>query len=315
MMTNHREGGLVIGRRSMIIGLGAAGLLAGFMPGGLRQARAQTVSTGSADLTVVSDGSLTLPMGVVFPDVPQDELARLLADNGMATDALRPDCNVTLVRTGDRLAIFDVGAGSNFMPTAGKLADSLVAAGIDPAEVTDVVITHAHPDHIWGLTDDFDELVFANAQHHIGKAEWDFWSSPETISKVPQDRQTFVVGAQNRFAAIADTVRFLADGEEVLPGVEAVATPGHTPGHLSFMVHGTEPVLIIGDAISNSILSFERPDWPTASDQDTALGAQTRRKLLDRLAGDKVRAIGFHFPYPGAGMVEKKDGSYRYVPA
>lgn len=301
-------------RRSVLAGMAATAVSAGLLPGSVGSARAQTIETGSAKISVVSDGSLTLPLGFVFPDAPQQDLEKLLIENGMATDALRPDCNVTLVNTGDRLAIFDVGAGPNFMATAGKLAESLAAAGVDPSEVTDVVITHAHPDHIWGLTDDFDELVFANAQHHISEAEWDFWSADDAISKVPEDRQTFVVGAQSRFAAMGDNVRFLKDGDAVLPGVEAVATPGHTPGHLSFMVHGAEPVLIVGDAITNSILSFVHPDWPMATDQDPDLAIKTRLSLLDRLATEKARAVGFHFPHPGAGMVEKKDGAYRYLP-
>lgn len=303
-------------RRRFLAATGSTVLLA--LAGSLaapRAARARTLSTGAAEITVVSDGNLVLPMGFSFPDVPPEELATILAENDMPSDALRPDCNVTLARIGDRLVIFDVGAGANFMPTAGKLDDSLAAAGIDPADVTDVLFTHAHPDHLWGLTDDFDELVFPNAEYRIGGAEWDFWSAPDTIDKVPQDRQTFVVGAQNRFAAIEDRVIFIEGGEEVLPGIEAVATPGHTPGHLSFMVHGAEPVLIIGDAVTNSVISFARPDWPSGSDQDRARGAKTRVSLLDRLATDKGRAIGFHFPHPGAGFVERKDGAYRYVPS
>ncbi len=312
-MNRTRGSGLWIDRRSFTLGgLALAGAAA--LPG-TRRTFAQTLSTGSAELTVVSDGTLMLPMGFVFPEAPQEELARLLTDAGLPTDALRPDCNVTLVRMGDRLAIFDVGAGANFMPTAGKLADSLSAVGIDPADVTDVVITHAHPDHLWGLTDDFDELVFPDAAYYIGEAEWDFWSSPDAISKVPADRQSFVVGAQNRFAVLEDRVKFVNGGDEVLPGIEAVATPGHTPGHLSFMVHGAEPVMIIGDAISNAVLSFSRPAWPTASDQDEQKGIETRLALLDRLATDGVRAIGFHFPHPGAGYVERNDGAFIYVPA
>lgn len=311
-MTDGNSKGAV-NRRAVLAG--AAFLATGLPMFRGSPARAQTVSTGAAEITVLSDGALNLPLGFVFPDAPKEELDRLLAENGMAADALRPDCNVTLARIGERVVIFDVGAGPNFMPSAGKLADSLTAADIDPAEVTDVVFTHAHPDHIWGLTDDFDELVFPDAAYHIGQAEWDFWASPDALSKVAEERQTFVVGAQNRFAALDGRVRFLKGGDEVLPGVEAVATPGHTPGHLSFMIHGGEPVLVVGDAITNSVISFAQPDWPTASDHDQAQGAQTRHALLDRLAGDKARAIGFHFPHPGAGLVERKDGAFRYVAA
>lgn len=313
-MTGSATGALACTRRELLKG-GAALAATTAMMAGPRAAFAQTIETGSAELIVVSDGSLMLPMGFVFPDAPQAELAKLLADNGMPADALRPDCNVTLVRTGDRLAIFDVGAGANFMPTAGKLADSLAAAGIDAGEVTDVVITHAHPDHLWGLTDDFDELVFPEAAYHIGQAEWDFWSSPDAITQVAEDRQTFVVGAQNRFAFIEDRINMLAAGAEVLPGIEAVATPGHTPGHMSFVVHGSEPVMIVGDAITNSVLSFAHPEWKTASDQDQDQGVATRFALLDRLATDRMRAIGFHFPHPGAGHVDRAGEAFAYVPS
>jgi len=314
-MNSRRVASPGLGRRHFLAVAGSAAVMG--LAGGLvapRLARAQTLTTGAAEITVVSDGHLVLPMGFAYPEVPPEDLARLLAENAMPADALLPDCNVTLARIGDRLVIFDVGAGANFMPTAGKLADGLSAAGIDPADVTDVVFTHAHPDHLWGLTDDFDELVFANAEYRIGRTEWDFWSAPDTLSKVPPDRQTFVIGAQNRFAAIEDRVIFIDDGQEVLPGIEAVATPGHTPGHLSFMIQGAEPVLVVGDAISNAVISFARPDWPSGSDQDADLGARTRLALLDRLAGDRARAIGFHFPHPGAGLVERTAGGYRYVP-
>ena len=304
-----------IGRRSLIRGIGATTLAASFAPLWTPRVLAQTIDTGSAQLTVLSDGRLSLSLAFSFPEAPQDELKKILADNGLSMDSPGPDCNITLVRSGERLAIFDAGAGSNFMPTAGKLPESLEAAGIDPADVTDVVITHAHPDHIWGLTDDFDELVFANAQVHIGQEEWDFWSAEDAISKVPEDRQTFVVGAQNRFAALGDNIRFLKAGDEVLPGIEAMATPGHTPGHMSFMVHGTEPVVILGDAMTNSAISLARPDWRAGTDQDPEQAAKTRVTLLDRLATEKVRVIGYHFPHPGAGLVERKDDAYRYVPA
>lgn len=313
-MTESRLDHNAFTRRGVLTGAGALALVAG-MTGLPRMTRAQTLSTGSAELIVVSDGNLTLPMGFAFPDAPQAELERLLAENGMATDALTPDCNVTLVRSGDRLAIFDVGAGPNFMPTAGKLVESLEAAGVDPADVTDVVITHAHPDHLWGLVDDFDELVFPEAAYHIGRTEWDFWSSPDAMSQVAEDRQNFVVGAQNRFAYLEDRINHIADSDEVLPGIEAVATPGHTPGHMSFVVHGAEPVMIVGDAITNSVLSFAHPEWKTASDQDQDQGVATRVAMIDRLASERMRAIGFHFPHPGAGHVERSGDGYAYVPA
>jgi glyoxylase-like metal-dependent hydrolase (beta-lactamase superfamily II) len=104
--------------------------------------------------------------------------------------------------------------------------------------VTDVIFTHGHPDHLWGLIDDFDEIVFPNASFHMGRAEWDFWRDPGTVDAMPEERKTFAVGAQNRLAVLADMINLFEPGAEVVPGVEAVDTSGHTPGHMSFMLHG-----------------------------------------------------------------------------
>lgn len=310
-----KRGSVGPSRRSLL--RGAAASLAALAWARSSGARAiGRLAAGDGELVMVSDGHLTLPMGFAFPDAPRDELERLLVERGMATDTLTPDCNVTLLRRGDRLAVFDVGAGPNFMPTAGDLVENLAEVGIDPQDVTDVIFTHAHPDHIWGVTDDFDELVFPNAEYLIGQAEWDFWSSPDAAAQLPEDRQTFVVGAQNRFAAIEDRIAFFKPGAELFPGVEAVDTAGHTPGHMAFVVHGGDaPVLIAGDALTNAAISFAHPEWPTASDQDPDLGIRTRLALLARLADERVRLIGYHLPHPGAGMVERDGTAYRFVPA
>jgi glyoxylase-like metal-dependent hydrolase (beta-lactamase superfamily II) len=299
------------GRRDVLKLAGAAVASLAFAGRALAVGR---LTLGDAEIVTVNDGTLTLPMSYSYGDAPQPELARLLADNAMPTDTLQPDCNVTILKRGARLAIFDTGSGPNFMATAGQLADNLAEAGIDPADVTDVVFTHAHPDHIWGVTDDFDELVFANASYHIGQEEHDFWSSPDALQAVAADRQSFVVGAQSRFDAIRDRLTFLKAGAEVLPGVEAVSTPGHTPGHMSYIIHsGADQLVVVGDAITQSIVSFAHPEWPAGADQDQALAIATRKALLDRLAGDRSRVVGYHFPHPATGMVERGGDAYRFV--
>lgn len=278
-------------------------------------AASSTLVLGDTELRTVSDGHMDLPLSFVLPDTPQDKIAPLFAAYGLPMDGLHPDCNPTLLKAGDRVAMFDAGAGPAFMPTTGKLAANLDAAGIDAARVTDVIFTHAHPDHIWGVLDDFDELLFPAATYHISRAEWDFWRADETLSRMPDSRKSFVVGARNRFAAIEGRVKFFKGGDEIVSGVEAVATPGHTPGHTSFAVHGgAETVMVIGDALSNIAVSFERPDWHWGADVDPELGAQTRFSLLDRLAADRTRLIGFHLPWPGEGTVKTKGHAYRFVP-
>ncbi len=301
-------------RRTFLVSAGAfsATAAAGLV---VPAARAAALELGGAEVTVLSDGHLTLPLGFVMPDIPRADIDALFASQGGTPDAFTPDCNVTFCRIGDRFIAFDVGSGPNFMPTAGKLPDAMAEAGIDAEEITDVVFTHAHPDHLWGVIDDFDEPVFPNATYRMEITERDFWVSPDTLAAMPEERKTFAVGAQSRLEAIEDRLETFTAGSEVVPGVEAVATRGHTPGHTSFMIHGdNDAVLVVGDAITNVVVSFAQPGWHSGSDQDPEAGAATRIALLDRLAGDKARIIGYHLPHPGRGRVERKDGAYRFAP-
>ena len=273
------------------------------------------IELGQKVITTVSDGNLVLPLDFSFPDVPQDELVALLEAAGHKTDMLEPDCNVTVLKDGDRVVLFDVGSGPNFMPSAGKMLENIDAAGVAPEDVTDVVFTHAHPDHIWGLLDDFDEFVFPEANYFINRVEWDFWRADDTLEKMPEARKSFVVGAQNRMEALEDVIQLFGYGDEVIPGIEAVDTRGHTPGHTSFAIHdGNDSVIVIGDAATNSVVSFAHPEWPSGSDQDTEQGIATRTRLLDRLAQEESRFVGFHLPDGGIGRVETDGNAYRFVP-
>lgn len=273
------------------------------------------MTLGDATLTSISDGNLTLPKAMIFDTIPAADYEPILQSFGITGESLTPPCNVTLLQAGDRSVLFDVGSGPEFMASAGLLADGLADLGVDPAAITDVVFTHAHPDHLWGLFDDFGDLVFPNARYMIGQAEWDYWTDPNTVDTIGEARTTFAVGAARRLGDIADQITFINDGAEILPGVAARATFGHTPGHMSFEVRsGTSAAMIIGDAIGNHHVAFERPDWFAGTDQDQTIGAATRVKLLDQLASEQIKVIGFHLLGNGIGQVERKDGGFRFVP-
>jgi len=309
-MTGSKRFGLT--RRNVLAGglaLTATGIA------GLRNASAEaSLTVGDHEITVFSDGHLSLPMNFILPEQSKEEISALLTPHGLATDMLTPDCNITLLRSGDRLVLFDVGSGPNFQPTAGELPGKLDAAGIDPSDITDVILTHAHPDHLWGILDEFDDPLYPEANVWVPQGEWDYWLADDTLANMPEERKSFVVGAQSRLQAIEERVSMIAPGQEVLPGVEAVATYGHTPGHMSYVIHGgSESVFVIGDAISNTVISFEKPDWASGSDQDRDMGIATRLKLLDRLAQDRSRVIGYHFPHPGEGRVEKTGEGYTFT--
>ena len=300
---------MTINRRIVLQG-GAAALAGLALP---RFATA-SIDLGGATLTTVSDGYLTLPGDFIFAPMPQEELTALLAEEGISRDSLTPDCNVTLYQDGTNTVLFDVGSGPDFMPSAGTLIDNLDAAGVAPDDVTHVVFTHAHPDHIWGLLDDFDDLVFANATYLMGRDEWAYWYDPATVDTIGEARAAFAVGAKRRMEVIEDQVQFFDDGQEVLPGIAAMATYGHTPGHMAFELRsGSESALIVGDAIVNHHVAFLRPGWLSGSDQDTEMAATTRQRLLDRIASEQMRMIGFHLPGGGIGRAERTDNGYRFV--
>lgn len=298
-------------RRQIVSIGGAAAALAGLRP----SIAISQMILGEGRLTSLSDGALTLPKNMIFETLAPADYEPILSAYGVTGDLLSPPCNVTLLETGDRKVLFDLGAGPEFMASAGQLIDSLAAIDVDPGDITDVVFTHAHPDHIWGLFDDFGDLMCPNATYMIGQDEWDYWINPNTIDTIGEARKTFAIGAERRLREIEDQISFFRDGEEIMPGVAARATFGHTPGHMAIEVRsGTDAVMIIGDAIGNHHVAFERPDWFTGSDQDQELGAATRVSLLDQLAQEQTRIIGFHLEGNGVGHVERKDSGYRFVP-
>ena len=296
-------------RRTMLVATGAAALANG-LP---RRAWAASELDlgGGATLTTLSDGYLVLPGDFILGGMPQDEMTAIVTRYGLPTDRLEPPCNVTLYRDGTRTVLFDVGSGPDFMPSAGKLAEAMNAAGVAAEDVTDVVFTHGHPDHLWGLLDEFDEPIFAEAAFHMGEAEWAYWTDPATVDTIGLERQSFAVGAARRLAVLDGNINLVGDGAEIAPGITAVASFGHTPGHMSFLVGGT--ALVGGDAIGNHHVAFERPDWASGSDQDAEMAAATRVALLDRIAADGLALVGFHLPGGGIGRVERADAGFRFV--
>ena len=271
-------------------------------------------AAADSEIIVVSDGHLVLPFSYSFPMNTAEELAPLVSSDGDMPTQFEPACNVTLYRSGDRLVLFDVGAGAHFMPTAGKLLESLDAAGIDPSEITDVVFTHGHPDHLWGLIDDFDEEVFVNAAYHMNQAEWDYWTDPGTVDSIGEERKTFAVGAASRLKRIEEKINLFNGAGDVVAGIEAVPTYGHTPGHTSFVIHqGSNATMVTGDAVTHAEISFRHPEWISGADQDSDMAIKTRKMVLDRLAADDMTIIGFHLSKPGEGRVETEGDAYRFV--
>jgi glyoxylase-like metal-dependent hydrolase (beta-lactamase superfamily II) len=214
--------------------------------GGLVPVWAQaSVTVGGYQIDTLSDGNLVLPGSMVIGDLPAEEATAILARYNLGTEQFTPDCNVTLLRDGENTVLFDVGAGANFQSSAGRLGEALEALGVAPEEVTHVVFTHGHPDHLWGVLDDFDEPIFYNARHMIGVTERDYWLDPETVNTIRPDRQAFAAGALRYLTAIEGQLETFDNGDEILPGIVGLLQPGHTPGHMVFDIAQADQQLMI----------------------------------------------------------------------
>ena len=280
-----------------------------------RSPQSHAFKLGVFDVTVLSDGHLSLPASFLAPGADPKALEAALAAAGQAPGRIDAPTNVTLVRTSSDLVLIDTGSGANFMDTAGKLDDALQAASVDREKVTKVVYTHGHPDHLWGTIDDFDDLRFPNASYIVAAAEWDFWMGPDVLKQLPEDRHSAAAGAKRNFSRIRDKVRMIKPGEDIVTGLRAIDTAGHTQGHISIEIaSGTASLVVLGDALTHPVISFAHPQWRPVSDHVPDKAVETRRKLLGRLAADQSRIIGYHLPFPGIGMVEQKGAAFAFRP-
>jgi glyoxylase-like metal-dependent hydrolase (beta-lactamase superfamily II) len=193
--------------------------------------------------------------------------------------------------------------------------ENLKLAGVDPAAITKMVFTHAHPDHIWATVNSGGSPNFPNAVYYCAAAEWDFWMGKDILTQMPKEMHPFVLGAQKHLEGAKDRITMVRPGDDIVTGIRVLDTHGHTPGHVSFEVAGDDGLIIVGDAIGLPAMYFPHPEWRLAFDAMHDVAVAKRKVLLDRAATDKTKMLGFHWPYPGVGYAERKDGAYQYVAA
>ncbi|MDQ2089431.1 MBL fold metallo-hydrolase [Marimonas arenosa] len=271
---------------------------------------------GEARLTVISDGFFTQPIETVGVNADRDAVANLLERHFLAPEANYAHTNHLLIELGDATVLVDVGSGSRFFPTTGRLMANMEAAGIDPGAITHVFITHAHPDHIWGIRDDFDEPIFPDAEYIIGEVEHGYWMQDGLANAVAPEDQQFVVGAVNSINAEGVEWTLVQDGAEIAPGISVMDSFGHTAGHMCLRVEsGGKQLIALGDSFAQTWMNFAHPGWYNDIDADPGQTVSSREAILDMAAADEIALIGYHFPFPGVGHVARDGAGYRFVPA
>ena len=313
-MTNRYNLSLPATRRELLAGA-LSGVAALALPRGAYAGDFHRFTHGAFDITVVSDGFITLPAEILLPDATPDERQSILARLGGDAAGAPVQANIPLIRHGSDLILIDNGSGTNFQASAGKLAANLKTLGIEPQAITKVIFTHAHPDHSGATTTDDGKLLYPNAEYFVSETEWNFWTDKDYEAHMPAALHDFARGAQRDLFAVKDRLTLVKPGQEILPGMQVVETAGHTPGHISFELAGDGNLLITGDACTNDVIFFEHPIWHFGFDTDPETALKNRRMLLDRAASEKIKLLGYHWSYPGVGYAERKDSAYRFVKA
>lgn len=268
--------------------------------------RAEKLAIGALEAYALEDGHLDPANdGKVFGiGRPTSEVGDVLAAAGLPRDKMRLDIQCLLVRSGDRVILFDTGLGRFAEDgNAGHLPRSLALAGVAPAAVTDIFITHSHSDHVGGLVTKDGALAFPGATIHMSAPEW-----AAIQAEADADAKALV-------AAIAPKVVAFEPGSEVVPGVRSVDTRGHTPGHSSYEIgDGADKLFYLGDLAHHFVISVQRPAWPMGFDSDQAAAAAMRQQTLSALAGSGMRVFAVHFPFPGVGHVVTQGEAQAWKP-
>src|SRR5258706_336033 len=270
---------------------------------------------GTIEITVVSDGTLAFPAETLWGDRAEDARG-LLTSTFQPSSPVGLQINTILVNTGDKLVLIDAGCGvDKFQNTNGRLLGNLASAGYAPGDIDMILFTHCHFDHLWGISDGKNaSLLFPSAEFVASEAEVAFWSAPEWANKVSPALKPLVTQANLKLAS--PRLRLIKAAAEVAPGVTTFDTRGHTPGHMSVHIgSGREEMLLTGDVVVNSAVSFLHPEWPFGFDMDVPLATKSRMAFLDRAAADTTPVRSYHLTFPGFWHVGREGSGYRWLPA
>jgi glyoxylase-like metal-dependent hydrolase (beta-lactamase superfamily II) len=311
-----------LSRRNLLAGASAtaaASFAASARPAGAKAPLLKTqapafyrIDVGNIQATVVSDGLILGVPKTTFVGPAAADVEKMMTDLFLPPDKLVMDQNALVINTGDKLALFETGMASvKRTEGMGLLIGNLKAAGIDPKDIDYLIPSHAHIDHIGGILAADGTRNFPNAQIFISQADLEYWTN-EGLAGTPAEGS--MRAARKNLLPNRDRILFYSDGKELIPGVQAMHTPGHTVGHTCFVItSGSDTLYFAGDLAHHNVI-IENPRMEDSFDTDRPLGIQTRLKTMDMLAAQRLRTLVYHLPWPGLGHFVKHGDGFHFEP-
>lgn len=270
---------------------------------------------GDIEVTAINDGFAKRPLEGFVKNAELAQVQEAAKAAFLPGDALPITFNTLVLKQNGRVTLIDTGNGDSGAPTSGTWMKNFKAAGFDPAQVDTVVFSHFHGDHINGFRLKDGTTVFPKAEAMVPAAEWDFWMDDARMAQAPDGMKGAFQGARRVFAPIAKEVKRYDSGKEILPGLTAVAAPGHTPGHTAYMLSsGNGKLMIMSDLTNHPALFVRNPDWSAVFDMDADQARATRRRMLDMAASERAQVAFYHAPFPATGFIARDGNGFAFVP-
>ncbi|MBN8534594.1 MAG: MBL fold metallo-hydrolase [Rhizobiales bacterium] len=324
MSLNRRD----LFQRSALVG---ATLVGGAGPLALSMGRAQAAAPlagvqapaffrfkiGAFEVTALHEGTASRPLDASFVrNAELKDVQAVLAENFLPTDTINISFTTLVVNTGSKLVLIDTGFADNGGPTNGRTLSQLKAAGIEPGQIDTILLSHFHGDHLQGARAKDGKLVYPNAEIMAPEAEWAFWMDDARMAAAPDAMKGAFAGVHRVLKPNAADVKRFKWGQEVVTGITAVDASGHTPGHTAFAIsNGGKTLLYVADITNNPALFARNPEWRVMFDMDGEKAVQTRKKILDMAATDKIQISFYHANFPSTGFIAKEGAGYRLIPA
>jgi glyoxylase-like metal-dependent hydrolase (beta-lactamase superfamily II) len=272
---------------------------------------------GDFEVTALHDGEVSREITAqLVPNVPLDDVIKAMQAQFIPTKPGNSQFNTMVINTGSKLVLIDAGFNNNGAATTGQMAANMAAAGIDPKQIDTVLVSHFHPDHINGLRTKEGTLVYPNAEIVVPPRDVAHYLDEAKMNAVPEAARGGFIVSRRVFAPIMKDVRQAEWTKEWTPGITAIQSDGHTPGHTSFVVSsGTKSLLVVGDASNDPRLFAKNPEWHLGFDLDKSQAVASRKKLLDMASADKMQVSFYHAAFPATGYVAKNSTGYDWFPA